>query len=80
MDDYPVEFLLRAKRKCLCVFFHPVDTNKKISRDALAGVVIEGNNISIIMVVEVFFIDLKQIIIRTKNNINFSGKEAFSVN
>ena len=54
------------------VFTHGINTDKKVSGKAIALTIVKGNNIRIIIVLQIFYIDIQNIIIGTKYNGNVS--------
>jgi len=54
------------------VFTHGINTDKKVSGKPLTLTVVKGDNVRIIIVLQIFYIDIKNIIIGTKYNGNVS--------
>jgi len=59
MNYYPLKFVMEIGIEITCVFFDTIDAYKQITGYSFIIVVIEGNNICIIIMVQIFSIDIK---------------------
>ena len=70
VDYDAVKFYRELNPKERSVLAHRVYGNKQISRQSLTLAVIKSDNVSIIIVLQIFYIDIQNIIIGTKYNGN----------
>ena len=54
------------------ILSHRIYTDKQVSGETVSLAIIKSNNISIIVVLQIFYIDIKNIIIGAKYNRNIS--------
>ena len=67
MDDYPVQFIAEFSPVERSVFTDGIDAYEKVPAENVSLAIIESNYIGIIIVLEIFEIDIKDIIVRTEN-------------
>ena len=78
MDYYPVKFIGKVNTIKGSVFPYGIYAYEKVSAEAVSFAIIKGYNIRIIIVLQIFNIDIQNIIIGTKYNRNVSQALEFA--
>jgi hypothetical protein len=72
MNHHPMKLCFERDIKLFSVLLYPVNTNENIAFYFSFGLgIIKSNNVSVSVMVEVFFVEAKQILIRAKNIVHF---------
>ena len=68
MDDDSIEFLLEFGSILYRVFADAVDTDKKITRQLIILAIIEGDDVSEIIMLEILLVYIENIIVRAEDD------------
>ena len=72
MDNHTIQLVGKLCPIVQSVFPYGINADKQISRQAVSFTIVKGNNVCIVIVLQIFYIDIQNIIIGTKYNGNVS--------
>lgn len=78
MCHHAVEFLLKGYLILMGILFYPINTDKDVGLQVVVFFIGKGNNVGIGVVIQVFYIYLKEIFITTENVVDTIDVFAFS--
>lgn len=70
VDDDAVKFIGKGGSIKGGVFAHGIDRDEKVSAKGIALAIVKGDNVRVIIVLQIFYIDIQYIFIGTKYNGN----------
>ena len=80
VDNHSTKFLLKGNSKFRGILPHPIYTDEDISRDKSTSHIIESNNISIRVMIEVLLIYFEKVFVVTKEIVNITNRLATKTN
>ena len=72
VDDDTMELLVVGLAKLLGIGAHGVETDDKVAVDAVALVVVEGDDVGVVVVTKIFAVDLEYLLVVNKHISDFS--------
>ena len=66
VHDYPIQFIGKLRPVKGGVLLHGINADEKVSGEAVSLTIIESDNVGIIIVLQIFYIDVQNIIIGAK--------------
>ena len=79
MDNDPVEFIRELRPVKSGIFTHGINADKEVSAEPIPLTVVKGDDVCIIIVFQIFYIDIQNIIIGTKYNRYISQALGFTL-
>jgi hypothetical protein len=72
MNDDPVEFLIELGTIFNCILTNCVDTDEQISGKLVSLTIVESDNVGKIVMLKITHVDIKDVIVGTKNYVNIA--------
>ena len=77
MHDNTVEFIFETGRIMRSIVLDRINTDEQVTRKDISITIIESNNVSIIIVLQILLIYIKKVAVRTKNNVDIANGLGF---